>query len=388
MRSRKNKRPIFFNKYLNLLSLFFVIIILGLPLIGFFLPDQSFSAEENRVLAQNPRFSVEAFFQGRYTKKVEKYVGDQILGRNSWIYTKTYMDRLMGKKTSNGVYLCSDKSLIEDFVPQGSEDINKKQEAINHFLDKNPEVNHYFMIVPTAITINKDLLPKNSPVKSQTEVIESFVKTLNPQIKVLNPIKTLETNKDQTLYYKTDHHWTTLGAWLSFQEVAPDLSIKSDPNAYDVYPVTKDFVGALSSKSGYSLNSTDIIEVYTPKSDKDYSVVTYVDEQKKSPSLYAIQHLYEKDKYALFLDGNHPLVNIKNPVDNGRNLLIIKDSYANAFVPFLTPHFSEITLIDPRYYYNDINELMINSKITDVLYLYNANTFFQDNTLAPVLNDE
>jgi hypothetical protein len=82
------------------------------------------------------------------------------------------------------------------------------------------------------------------------------------------------------------------------------------------------------------------------------------------------------------------VVKIKNPINNSRNLLIFKDSYANAFIPFLTPFFSEITVVDPRYYYDNIDELIYDSQITDVLYLFNANTFFRDTTLAPVLNNE
>jgi hypothetical protein len=68
-------------------------------------------------------------------------------------------------------------------------------------------------------------------------------------------------------------------------------------------------------------------------------------------------------------------------------LLVIKDSYANAFIPFLAPFYSEITVIDPRYYYDSIDALIADAQITDVLYLFNANTFFRDTTLETVLND-
>jgi len=187
---------------------------------------------------------------------------------------------------------------------------------------------------------------------------------------------------------KTDHHWTTLGAWLSFQGVADAMGIKPDPNAYTVYPVTHSFSGALVSKSGYLTFATDTIDVYVPKNEESYSVVNYVEEQKKSASLYDSEQLKGKDKYAVFLEGNHPIIKIKNPVANGKNLLVIKDSYANAFIPFLTPFYSEITVIDPRYYYDSIDALIADAQITDILYLFNANTFFRDTTLEPVLNDD
>lgn len=395
MKSKKNKsskdrkkHAFIYYRYLNYLALLFIVIIASVPILGLFLPDQKFSPDENRVLAQIPRFSLDAFFEGRYTKKVEKYVGDQIPGRNSWIKTKTSMDRLLGKNISNGVFLGSDHQLIEDFVPQDPAETQKNRDAINNFATNHPEINQYFMLVPTAISINQDKLPKNAPVINQMEAIKSFTSGLNDELTILDPSETLMSNKDKELYYKTDHHWTTLASFLSFQGLAPLMGIEPNPDAYNIHPLTQDFIGALTSKSGYSLNTTDIIDVYLPKDEKDYSVVTYVEAQKKSPSLYSVARLNEKDKYAVFLDGNHPIITIKNNVNNKRNLLIFKDSYANAFIPFLTPYFSEITVIDPRYYYENLNALLVDSKITDILYLYNANTFFQDSSLSPVLNDE
>jgi hypothetical protein len=84
-----------------------------------------------------------------------------------------------------------------------------------------------------------------------------------------------------------------------------------------------------------------------------------------------------KDKYALFLNGNHPLVKITTNVKNSKRLLIIKDSYANSLVPFLTSHYSEIYLVDPRYYYEDIGKLVNENKINDMLIVYNVNTFLE-----------
>ncbi|MGV8907041.1 MAG: DHHW family protein [Acetobacterium sp.] len=385
---RKRIHSLFYRKYINLLGISFIAMLIIIPLVSLLLPDGQFSPDENRILTQWPKFSLDSFADGRYMKKAEKYTADQFVGRTSWIKTKTNTDRLLGKNVSNNVYLGKDGTLIESFDPLPAEDLDKTQTAINGFVDKHPTLNHYFMVAPNAISIDADKLPDNAPVINQKDSISAFTAGLNANIKILNPTSILEANKDQLLYYKTDHHWTTLGAWLAFQGVAADMGIKPNLDAYTVYPVTKNFAGALVSKSGYSLKNTDTIEVYIPKSKEDYSVVSYVEEQTKSPSLYNSEQLKGKDKYAVFLDGNHPLMTIKNPVNNGRNLLVIKDSYANAFIPFLTPYFSEITVLDPRYYYDSIDVLISESEITDILYLYNANTFFNDTSLEPVLNDK
>jgi hypothetical protein len=384
----QHAHSLIYKKYINLLGLFFISIIVIFPLISAILPDTRMSADENRILTQLPRFSIDSVIDRRYMKKFQSYLADQFVFRTFWIYTKTTTDRLVGKNMSNGVYLGADQTLIEDFNPLSDEELDQTKTAINNFSEKHPELNHYFMLVPNAVSINQDKLPAFAPIRDQNEVINTFTSGLNQRITILDPRPALEENKNQLLYYKTDHHWTSLGAFLSFQAVANSLGIQPTNDAYTVYPVTHSFTGALLSKSGYSLNAADTIEVYIPKNEGDYSVVNYVEEQKKSPSLYNSEQLKGKDKYAVFLDGNHPVVKIKNPINNSRNLLIFKDSYANAFIPFLTPFFSEITVVDPRYYYDNIDELIYDSQITDVLYLFNANTFFRDTTLAPVLNNE
>lgn len=383
-----HSHSLLYKRYINLLGLLFIGFLVVFPLASLILPDTKLSESENRILTQFPRFSVDSLIDGRYMKKMQKYTADQLVARNFWIYTKTSTDRFMGKNISNGVYLAKDSSLIENFDPLPSESIDLTQTAINNFSEKHPELNHYFMLVPSAISIYNGKLPTDAPVLDQNAYISDFTAGLNEKLVFLDPRPILENNKDKLLYYKTDHHWTTLGAWLSFQGVADALGLKPNADGYNTYPVTDSFSGALASKSGYLTFNTDTINVYIPKSEDDYSVVTYIEEQKKSASLYDSEKLTGKDKYAVFLEGNHPIVKIKNPVANGKNLLVIKDSYANAFIPFLTPFYSEITVIDPRYYYDSIDALIADAQITDVLYLYNANTFFRDTTLEPVLNDE
>lgn len=395
MRKKDNHREhdqyahsLFYKKYINLLGLLFIGIIAFFSLASLILPDTKLSENENRILTQWPRFSVDSIIDGRYMKKMQKYTADQLVGRNFWIRTKTSTDRLIGKNSSNGVYFGKNATLIENFDPLPADTVAQTQTALNQFAEKHSDLNHYFMLVPNAISVTADKLPAYASVLNQSDYINSFTAGLQEHFSVLDPSPILAEHQDQLLYYKTDHHWTTLGAWLSFQGVADSMGIKADPDAYIVYPVTHSFSGALASKSGYLTSSSDTIEVYIPKSDDDYSVVSYVEEQKKAASLYDSEQLKEKDKYAVFLAGNHPIIKIKNPVLNEKNLLIIKDSYANAFIPFLTPFYSEITVVDPRYYYDSIDDLIADAQITDVLYLFNANSFFRDTSLEPVLNDD
>ena len=160
-----------------------------------------------------------------------------------------------------------------------------------------------------------------------------------------------------------------------------------DSDDYDIELVSNSFEGALASESGYNTDK-DKVRVYVPKDENDQVVVNYEEEQKKTASLYTSEKLDQKDKYQVFLGGNHPILKIDTTSTSGKTLLIFKDSYANCFAQFLTTHFSRIIMVDPRYYYEDIDELMKTEGVDEVLYLYNANTFFSDTSLAPVLNNE
>ena len=130
----------------------------------------------------------------------------------------------------------------------------------------------------------------------------------------------------------------------------------------------------------------DEIDVFLPTGDQALSsVVNYVDEQKKSASFYDTEKLETRDKYALFFGGNHAQIKISTPTETDNTLLVLKDSYANSFIPFLAQHYRKIIMIDPRYYFGDLEQLMQVENVQEILYLYNANTFFTDTSLELAL---
>ena len=374
--------------YTRILALVFIISILGIFFMNIFSKDKNFSEEENRMLAKKPKFSIDRLLEGRYTEKYEKYVEDQFVFRNSWIGVKSTVDKLLGRKEENGVFLSKDGYLIEDFKKPEEKNLEETIKAMNNFNEKYKGINQYALIAPNAVSVLKDKLPKNAPVEDQKAYIEKLKSSLNSNIKFIDTYNTLESHKDEYIYYRTDHHWTTLGAYYAFLDAVKEMGLTPKDNYYDIETVTDEFYGTLYSKSGFKGISPDSIEVYIPKDENDQVLVSYEEEKKKSGSIYNSEKLKEKDKYEVFLEGNHPLVKINTLVNNNKKLLLIKDSYANSFVQFLTPYFNEIVIVDPRYYYGDIDKLISEEGITDLLYLYNANTFFSDNNIAPVLNNE
>lgn len=379
---RKNK------KYFKLLAVIFILFLNSFFLIGIIEKDKVFSENENRVLSKVPKLTLDNISSGRFSKKFEKYCVDQFPFRDELVKLKTKTDLILGKKEQNGVFISSDGYLIENFSTPDNEAIYQKLLAINKFTKKYKYINQNILIVPNASDILSDKLPKNAPVLSQKPFIEGFYNELDPSINKIDVYDALKSQTEAPVFYKTDHHWTTDGAYQAFFKMAPSMNLKVNPDYYKKILVSDSFYGTLSSKVGYYDGSGDKIHVYVPNNSSDEAVVSYVEEKTKVPSLYSSSKLDTKNQYELFLEGNHPLVKIKTTAKNTKTLLVLKDSYANCFVPFLTPFYSNIILVDPRYYYEDLYELIEMEGITDILYLYNANTFFDDTFLADVLNNK
>lgn len=385
-RKKQNKQKRYY-EVSAVLFILFLILIVGANIIT---KDRTFSESENRMLATKPKFTIDRLLEGRFTSKFEDYVVDQFVGRDFFTDVKMKMDKLLGKKESNGVFLGDDGYLIENFAKPNEEAVSENLQAINNFATKYKDVKQYMLISPTAVSILKDKLPMDAPVIDQESYLQSYKEKLSQSITFVDNYNTLKEHSKENIFYKTDHHWTSIGARYSYDELAKAMELKETPdNYYESILVSDDFFGALSSKSGYDVKEGDRVEVFIP-SDKDAEtvVVNYVEEQEKTATLYSSEALSQKDNYEVFLKGNHPLVKIRTNAANNKTLLIFKDSYANSFIPFLVKDFSNIIVVDPRYYYEDIDKLIEQEEVSEVLYLYNANTFFNDTSLSSVLNNE
>ena len=350
-------------------------------------PDRKTSEEENRVLAGFPKFGLESIKNKDYMTGLESYASDQFVLRDAWISLKVQCDFLAGKREFNGVYLGKKKYLMQ--IPSEMDEKNTQEnlEAINQFYKKNHDVLMNTLIVPNAAYIMKDYLPIGAPVRDQGADMEYIRKQLSGDIGCIDITDTLKQHAKEGIYYKTDHHWTTRGAAYGFNAAAKSMDIQGIVTEYKIYTVATDFSGTLASRSGYH-KAEDTVEIYEPENVEIQYLVNDSDNDEKRPTLYDRTALDGKDKYQVFFGGNHAMVDISTTNDKGRRLLIFKDSYANCFVPFLLPYYTEIVMIDPRYYYDNVQTLMNNKGITDVLFLYNMDTFLTDYFLADVLEGE
>ncbi|MGG4107463.1 DHHW family protein [Paenibacillus lautus] len=366
-------------KLLALLLLIFIGAITALNLVA---PDRTLSESENRMLEQLPHFSLKALVSGDFTLDFEKYVSDQFVFRDFWIGTKTDTDRMMGKKENNGIYIGKDGYLIQNFIPPAEEDWKGKVDAIHAFDQATPGLNKYVMLAPTAAAVYKDKLPKYTIIGDQEAYLQKVKQWLHPNLRFIDVFPSLYAERDQPIYYKTDHHWTTKGAYIAYLELCRQMGLTPQKEAeFNIQQVTDEFYGSLYSKSGFRHIQPDRLQLYLPKDQEKYTV-TYVDEEKTTDSLYAMEQLQRKDKYAVFLNGNHARIHIKTANPSGRKLLVVKDSYANSLIPFLLKHYSEIHVVDLRYYEEDLASLANEQGIQDMLLLYNANTFFEDPSIT------
>jgi len=365
----------------RLMAVVFLLFIAIMSVSNILRREKMFSEEENRNLTGRPEFSISSLLSGEYIKKYESYISDQFPGRAFFVNTKAKVDKLMGKSESNDVFIGKDNQLIEDFEERSKEETDEKVLAVNEFVKKHEDINTNFMLIPTATEILKEKLPKYAPVDSQLEYMKYIQGKLSSNIKFINPYDALLNNKDKYLYYKTDHHWTSQGAYIAYVEFCKAVGLEpKKEEEFDIELVANDFYGSLTSKIGDKRGKPDYINVYIPKENGEI-VVNYVSEQKRTTSLYSSENLEKKDKYEVFTGGNHPHINIKSLGDPKKKLLIIKDSYANSFLPFLTSHYGEIDVVDLRYYMDNIEELIKSKGITDMLFLYNANTFNSDDSI-------
>ncbi|MBC5780248.1 DHHW family protein [Blautia difficilis] len=381
-KSLRNYR-LFFHR-LGLLFFLLPVIVLVSSII---LPDTGFSEKENRILASRPALKLDQIISGGYEKQFETYENDQFPLRDMWITLKATTDRLMGKVEENGVYLGKNGYLMEAFNAPSQTQYDATVNAMTSFAQKHPDLKQYALIAPNSVNILKSNLPAFAPADDQNPWIDKLKDSLTSAgVTFIDIRDTFTDHKAEDLYYHTDHHWTTLGAYYAYLQAAAVMGIDISSDSYDKAPVSQTFKGTLSAKSGFRSGETDELDVFLPNGDNTLSsVVNYVDEQKKSASFYDTSKLNTRDKYALFFGGNHAQIKISTPTESNNTLLVLKDSYANSFVPFLAQHYRKIIMIDPRYYYGDLEQLLQVENVQEVLYLYNANTFFADTSLELAL---
>lgn len=349
---------------------------------GFFLKDKEFSENENRYLSQKPEFSLKNVFSGKFMRDTEKYMDDQFAGREQWITVKTDIQKLMGNKEINGVYLGRDGYLIEKWTDEMLDEnlLNRNIDSLNafaaHYGDKKISV----LIAPTAGLVMQDKLPANAPAVDQDRALDRIQENLKGA-SFVDVRETLISHRD-TAYYKTDHHWTSRGAFYAYaQWCAQDGRTAPLLSDYRIKRESDSFKGSLYSKVLNRDCAADRVEVFSREDVPPYSV-SYNFGKISADSIFAFNFLEQKDQYQVFLGGNYPELTVTSEHKNGKHLLILKDSYANAFIPFLLGEYETVHAVDLRYFNQDLDSYIAQSSITEILVLYNIKNFSEDSTVS------
>lgn len=368
------------------MGIFFVAILIALFLARIIKKDSEYSAMENRVLQGKAELTVDSIMNGQYESQTETYISDQFPLRNAWIRVKTSADILLGKREENGVFLGKSGFLLEDFENSNDKKENEKMDALTGFASEHSDLKQYFLLAPTAVNILDEKLPAFADAGEENAYMDQvFSKTQSAGITNIDLRETFEKADKESLYYKTDHHWTTAGAYLAFQTSSSAMGI-TQACTYEPCLISNTFNGSLASKSGMRTTKKENIYAYLPDDTCPESLVVYPGEDDvKSNSFYEVDKLEEKDKYTVFFGGNHSLMKIETPTEDNKRILVLKDSYANCFLPFLAPYYRHMIVVDPRYYDGDLQTLIDEEQIQEILYLYNASTFSLDTSLAGIL---
>lgn len=365
----------------------FCILIFGFTAATVIKPPAEFSETENRILAQKPKAKAETILNGEFETDYEEYLTDQFILRDHWIGLKTSAERLLLKRESRNIYFADDNYLIEthagSFSTQMAQhNIAKLAEFTQQYVKKFGKSHLSVLIIPNAVDILRDKLPPFASPGSGDDYLKQIAAAL-PEGVWFDAAQILRAHDEEELYYRTDHHWKTIAAFYVYQAWICEQGYPSpELSDYEIRTVTGSFEGTIQSKLGIQ-TAGDTIELFLPRNE-----VSYVVQKNNSTenSIYDYAALDTKDKYAVYFGGNEPFLQIRTESNNRRKILVIKDSYANCFIPFMFESFQEIDVLDLRYTNQKLSELIAKGGYTDLLILYNASGFAEDMSITKLTN--
>ncbi len=357
----------------------FMVLLLGLAGKEALSHQRTYSPVEKRELQTRPEISITKVLDGRFQKKYESYLRDQFPGRDHWVSFQTDMELFMGKNEIHNVYIGKNHYLLEHYTEKefDPQQISKNLQALEKFVGKakqNADV--HVMMVPTKSWILREKLPAFAPHYKEQKFYDALQQKLEKEDVLISVEPVLDAHKEEEIYYRTDHHWTTLGAWYAYEQytkaVGGDLQRAQGKKKFRC--ISKDFYGTTYAKINYA-RQADKIEIYEPE---DKLRVVYNMGEKKTKTLYDVSFLKTADQYSVFIGGNQAVLEITGGIKNGKTLLLIKDSFANSILPFLAEDYEKLVVVDLRQLNVSGDRLLEMFSPTDILILYNSAQFAQD----------
>ena len=356
-----------------LITILFCIFLGGVAVASILIPDEGFSEMENRNLRPIPELTIHKFTSGRFMTEAESYVSDQIAFRDGWVALKALGEVLSGKRENNGIYFAENDTLIRRVEEPDAAFVETNIQNLSK-LAAQAEVPVYFGLIPTAASIWQEKLPAGAPTADEKSWTQWFYDCSGTEN--IDLATALELHSREEIYYRTDHHWTSLGAFYGANAILDAMGLEElDLSDYTPTEVSHGFLGTNYSSAGAWWADSDTITAYVPEEGKE--VISNFTGREEPGRLYATEQLEVKNQYAYFLGGNQPLCVIKSQA-TGPKILIIRDSYTDCLAPFLTERFCEIHLFDLRYNRLSPLDYIRENNINMVLVLYSFETFVTD----------
>lgn len=378
---RRRKGGLIHYPVLILFSVFFV----GMFLLDCVTPDRTVSELENTTLTQRPKVTAQILSSAglnRFFDDYTQYTKDQIPGRDAWISLQSFVETALLQKTQSGGILLGDKGQMFDrtygLVSSEERTLPRNIAAVASLAARCPG-KVYVMVAPAASSIYPERVPAHAPLLQEESYLGQIQAAVEQAGGVYLPLEdALSAHKDEYIYYRTDHHWTTQGAYYAYSELCGALGLEPFDRAAHTAVDVPDFYGTFYSRARTWNAQPDTLTYY----DLDNPLTIYtvtgpgMPTEGQTTGLYDLDKLDVYDKYAAFLHGNNGLSRVEG--DGEGRILVIKDSYANSFVPFLTANYAQIDVVDLRNYNYGLDGLITENGYDQILVLYSFDSFKSD----------
>lgn len=357
----------------KIITSFFCLLLAVSALIGLLMPDRYYSEREKRTLTQMPKFTVANFISGEFSDELEKYLTDQVPLRDGWVTMKTYMELAIGKRESVGVYICKDKYLMDKFTSYSKKQLVANAAALVDLQEKLAAegISMNTILVPMAAQVLTDKLPAYAPVADYAAILQVLT---DAGVDTTDVLSALVAHSSENIYYRTDHHWTSLGAYYAY---CAWRGIEPNVDEWTQEVLCDDFYGTTWNKVPLPTVPAEEITAWYKHINRS---VSYNNGQYETDSIYERKYLSGSDQYAVFLNSNQAQTVIEGSGKSGK-LLLIKDSYGNTFSQFPVEDYAEVHVLDLRFFKGDVTEYAKENGITDTLVLYGTQSFVKDTRL-------
>ena len=357
----------------KIITSFSCLLLAASALVGLVMPDRYYSEREKRTLTQKPKFTVADFLSGKFSDELEQYLTDQVPLRDGWVTLKTYLELAVGKRESGGVYIGRDKYLMDKFTSYSKKQLAANAEALAELQKKLAAegISMNTILVPVAAQVLADKLPAYAPTADYTAILRALT---DAGVDAVDVFSALAAHSGENIYYRTDHHWTSLGAYYAY---CAWRGVEPNADEWTREVLCNNFYGTTWNKVPLPSVPAEEITAWYKHANRS---VSYNGGQYETDSIYERKYLDGSDQYAVFLNSNQAQTVIEGSGESGK-LLLIKDSYGNTFAQFPVEDYAEVHVLDLRFFKGDVTEYARENGITDALVLYGVQNFVKDTNL-------